>query len=47
MIVLKRSICPGFGGIENELFLRSNTMMAFGDAMETRQKTTSHIKGEK
>ncbi len=47
VIVLKRSICPGLGDVENELFLRGNTMMVFGDARETLQKITSHIKGEK
>jgi NAD(P) transhydrogenase subunit beta len=32
VIVLKRSMNPGFAGIENELFVRPNTMMVFGDA---------------
>ncbi len=32
VIVLKRSMNPGFAKIENQLFLRPNTMMLFGDA---------------
>lgn len=31
VIVLKRSMNPGFAKIENELFVRPNTMMLFGD----------------
>ena len=45
VIVLKRSMRPGFAGIENDLFLRDNTMMVFGDAKETLQKIISCIKG--
>jgi NAD(P) transhydrogenase subunit beta len=35
VIVLKRSMNPGFAGIENELFYRSNTRMLFGDARKS------------
>ncbi|RMF79391.1 MAG: NAD(P)(+) transhydrogenase (Re/Si-specific) subunit beta, partial [Nitrospirae bacterium] len=35
VMVLKRSMNPGFAGIENELFLMPNTVMVFGDAKET------------
>ena len=35
VIVLKRSMNPGFAGIENELFVRPNTMMVLGDAKQT------------
>jgi H+-translocating NAD(P) transhydrogenase subunit beta len=34
-IVLKRSMNPGFAGIENELFVAPNTMMVLGDAKKT------------
>lgn len=45
VIVLKRSMRPGFAGIENELFLKDNTMMVFGDARQTLQKIIAHLKG--
>jgi len=32
VIVLKRSMAPGFAGIENDLFYKPNTRMLFGDA---------------
>jgi H+-translocating NAD(P) transhydrogenase subunit beta len=35
VIVLKRSMNPGFAGIENELFYRANTRMLFGDARKS------------
>jgi H+-translocating NAD(P) transhydrogenase subunit beta len=44
VMVLKRSMNPGFAGIENELFLRDNTMMIFGDAKQTLMKVISHLK---
>jgi NAD(P) transhydrogenase subunit beta len=37
VLVLKRSMAPGFAGIENELFYAPNTMMVFGDARKTVQ----------
>ncbi len=38
VLVLKRSMAPGFAGIENELFYRPNTVMVFGDARATVQQ---------
>ena len=32
VIVLKRSMNPGFAGVQNALFVRPNTRMLFGDA---------------
>ena len=34
-IVLKRSLNPGFAGIENSLFVKEKTMMVLGDAKKT------------
>lgn len=44
MIVLKRSMSPGFAKIENELFLRPNTMMLFGDEKKTLTELVSGLK---
>jgi NAD(P) transhydrogenase subunit beta len=38
VLVLKRSMAPGFAGIENELFYAANCMMVFGDARKTVQQ---------
>jgi NAD(P) transhydrogenase subunit beta len=35
VLVLKRSLRPGFAGEDNELFYDKNTMMVFGDAKAT------------
>ena len=32
VIVVKRSLSPGFAGVPNQLFINENTLMAFGDA---------------
>jgi len=44
VIVLKRSMNPGFAGIENELFIHPKTMMVFGDAKQTLTKMTGALK---
>jgi NAD(P) transhydrogenase subunit beta len=43
-IVLKRSMNPGFAGIENELFVRPKTMMVLGDAKKTLTKIVQTLK---
>ena len=44
VIVLKRSVNTGFAGIENELFVRPNTMMVLGDAKKTLREFTTALK---
>ncbi|TML05027.1 MAG: NAD(P)(+) transhydrogenase (Re/Si-specific) subunit beta [Actinobacteria bacterium] len=44
VVVLKRSMNPGFAGIDNPLFLNPKTVMLFGDAKESVDKLTSSVK---
>jgi H+-translocating NAD(P) transhydrogenase subunit beta len=44
-IVLKRSLNPGFAGIENGLFVSPNTMLVLGDAKKTITAFTQALKG--
>ncbi len=44
VIVNKRSMKPGYAGIENELFFRPKTSMLFGDAKKVLQDLTTEIK---
>jgi NAD(P) transhydrogenase subunit beta len=44
VIVLKRSMNPGFAGIDNELFYRDNTRMLFGDARASLNRLVSAVK---
>ncbi len=44
IIVLKRSMNPGFAGIENELFYNDKTRMLFGDAKESLTKLINEVK---
>jgi len=43
-IVNKRSMKPGYAGIENELFFRPKTSMLFGDAKKVLQDLIGEIK---
>jgi NAD(P) transhydrogenase subunit beta len=43
VIVSKRGMGAGFAGIENELFLRENTVMVFGDAKSTMTKLVAAL----
>jgi len=44
IIVMKRSMNPGFAGIENELFYDQKTAMLFGDAKASLTKLVTEIK---
>ena len=44
VIVLKRSMNPGFAGIENELFYNDKTSLLFGDAKASLSKLVAEMK---
>jgi H+-translocating NAD(P) transhydrogenase subunit beta len=44
VVVLKRSMNPGFAGIENPLFYNPKTVMLFGDAKESISKLIADVK---
>ncbi len=44
VIVSKRSLNPGFAGVDNELFGRPNTYMLFGDAAKKMAEVVSTLK---
>ncbi|MEL6704558.1 MAG: NAD(P)(+) transhydrogenase (Re/Si-specific) subunit beta [Bacteroidota bacterium] len=44
VIVLKRSMRPGYAGIQNELFFRDNTQLLFGDAKDSIGNIVGELK---
>lgn len=44
VVVLKRSMRPGYSGVQNELFFHDNTRMLFGDAKASIVALTSEVK---
>ena len=44
VVINKRSLNPGYAGIDNELFFGPNSLMYFGDAKDAIAKLTSEIK---
>jgi NAD(P) transhydrogenase subunit beta len=44
VIFLKRSMRPGFAGIENELLYEPHTSLLFGDAKDTLSKVLAEVK---
>ena len=44
VIICKRSLSPGFSGVDNELFYDQKTMMIFGDGKASVQKLVNLIK---
>ena len=44
VVVLKRSMRPGFAGVDNPLFVNPKTVMLFGDAKESVTKLIADVK---
>lgn len=44
VIVFKRSMKPGYAGIQNPLFFKGNTKMLFGDASDSLKKIMDELK---
>ena len=44
VMVIKRSLSPGFAGIKNPLFERDNTLMLFGDGKQMLQDMVAEVK---
>jgi NAD(P) transhydrogenase subunit beta len=44
VVVLKRSMAPGFAGVDNPLFYKPNTLMLFGDARQSIANLTAEVK---
>jgi NAD(P) transhydrogenase subunit beta len=46
VLAIKRSMNPGFAGIENELYYAPNTLMLFGDAKQVIGDVVKELAGE-
>jgi NAD(P) transhydrogenase subunit beta len=46
VVVLKRSMNPGFAGIDNELYYGDRTLMAFGDAKQVIGDIVKAVSGD-
>ena len=44
VIVVKRSLAPGFAGIDNPLFYEDNTLLLFADAKDALEQTTAALR---
>ena len=44
IVVLKRSMNPGFAGLDNDIFYNDKTIMLFGDAKDSIDSVTKSIK---
>ena len=47
IMVIKRSMRPGFAGIENELFFDPKTLMVFGDAKHVVSELATEVTGQR
>jgi NAD(P) transhydrogenase subunit beta len=46
VLAVKRTMNPGFAGIENELYYRENTWMLFGDAKAVVTDVVKQLSGQ-
>jgi NAD(P) transhydrogenase subunit beta len=46
VVANKRSMNPGFAGIDNELYYNDNTLMLFGDAKQVLGAVVKSLSGE-
>jgi NAD(P) transhydrogenase subunit beta len=47
IMVVKRSMRPGFAGVENELFFNEKTLMVFGDAKDVMGELITEVAGNR
>lgn len=43
VVVFKRSMNPGYAGVQNPLFFKENSTMCFGDAKKTVEDIVANI----
>ncbi len=47
VMVVKRSMRPGFAGVENEIFFNEKTLMVFGDAKDVMGELITEVAGKR